>query len=66
MMLDCTNPLAYADPAVAGYLNTHHLNEHKLDCLYYLVVCHLTQSTLHALQSSVVFPDNPYRTKRMK
>ena len=62
MMLECTNPLAYADPAVAGYLNARHLNEHKFDCLYYLVVCHLTQSTLHSLQSSIVFPDNPYRT----
>ena len=66
MMLDCTNPLEYAEPAIAGYLNTRHLNEQEFDCLYYLVVCHLTQSTLHALHSSVVFPDNPYRTRTLK
>ena len=65
MMLDCTNPLEYAEPAVAGYLNTRHLNEYEFDCLYYLVVCHLTQSTLHALHSSVEFPDNPYRTRTL-
>lgn len=65
MMLDCTNPLEYAEPAVAGYLNARHLNEHEFDCLYYLVVCHLTQSTLHALHSSVVFPGNLYRTRTL-
>ena len=65
MMLDCTNPLEYAEPAVAGYLNACHLNEHEFDCLYYLVVCHLTQSTLLALRSSVVFPDNLYRTRTL-
>ena len=65
MMLDCTNPIEYAEPAVAGYLNARHLNEEEFDCLYYLVVCRLTQSTLHALRSSVEFPDNLYRTKTL-
>ena len=65
MMLGCTNPIEYAEPAVAGYLNTRHLNEEEFDCLYYLVVCHLTQSTLHALRSSVEFPDNPYRVRTL-
>ena len=65
MMLDCTNPLEYAEPAVAGYLNTRHLNEEEFGCLYYLVVCRLTQSTLHALRSCLVFPDNPYCTRTL-
>lgn len=65
MMLNCTNPLEYSEPAVAGYLNARHLNEQEFDCLYYLVVCHLTQSTLHALHSSVKFPDNLYRTRTL-
>ena len=65
MMLDCTNPLEYAEPAIAGYLNTCHLNEHEFDCLYYLVVCHMTQSTLHALRNSVAYPDNPYCTRTL-
>jgi len=66
MMLYCTNPLEYAEPAIAGCLNTRHLNEQEFDCLYHLVVCQLTQSTLHALHSSVVFPDNKYRTRTLK
>ena len=65
MMLECTNPLEYSEPAVAGYLSTFPLNEVEFDCLYYLVACHLTQSTLHALHSQSVFPDNPYRTRTL-
>ena len=65
MILGGANMIEYAEPAVAGYLNTRHLNEEEFDCLYYLVVCHLTQSTLHALRSSVEFPDNLYRTKTL-
>ena len=65
MMLDCTNPIEYAEPAVAGYLNARHLNEEEFNCLYYLVVCRLTLSTLQALRSSVVFPDNLYRTRTL-
>ena len=65
MMLECTNPLEYSEPAVSGYLSTSPLNEVEFDCLYYLVVCHLTQSTLHALRSQSLFPDNPYRTRTL-
>ena len=64
-MLNCTNPIEYAEPAVAGYLNARHLNEEEFDCLYYLVVCHLTQPMLHALRSSVTFSDNLYRTRTL-
>ena len=65
MMLEYTNPLEYSEPAVSGYLSTFPLNEVEFDCLYYLVACHLTQSTLHALRSQSVFPDNPYRTRTL-
>lgn len=61
MRLDCTNPLEYTKPAVAGYLNTHALNEQEFDCLYYLVACHLTQCTLLSLHSCVAFPNNAHR-----
>ncbi|XP_065888642.1 hydroxylysine kinase-like isoform X2 [Dysidea avara] len=65
MMLECTNPLEYSEPAVSGYLSTFPLNEVEFDCLYYLVACQLAQCALHGLRSKHVFPDNPYRTKSL-
>jgi len=63
MMNDCTNPLEYTIPLVSGYFNNYSLNDEEFDCLYYLVIAHLTQSYLHALQSQTMEPDNSYRTR---
>jgi len=63
MMLECTNPLEYSEPAVSGYLSTFPLNEVEFDCLYYLVVCQLSQCALNGLYSQKLFPDNPYCTR---
>jgi len=63
MILGCTNPLEYSEPAVSGYFSTFTLNEVEFDCLYYLVICKLAHLTIQGLRSQQVFPDNIYRTK---